>query len=127
MSKLFGSSLMVSVSAALAVVVFASPASGGSDADSNTHASKGTSVSVRDDVFSPRSLTVARGAKVTWRWRGQNPHNVKFRKVPSGASKRGTGTKTSGRFSRTFSKSGRYRYVCTIHESLGMKGSVSVK
>jgi plastocyanin len=69
-------------------------------------------------------VKVSTGGKVTWKWRGSNPHNVKFRRVPKGASRRGSKTITSGRFSRTFKKSGTYRYVCTIHEDLGMKGSV---
>lgn len=83
-------------------------------------------VSIRDDVFSPRSASVSRDDRVVWRWRGDNPHNVRFRKVPRGASKRGSDTQSSGRFARTFDKRGTYRYVCTIHEDLGMKGSVNV-
>jgi plastocyanin len=77
--------------------------------------------------FRPRNATVSRSDKVVWRWRGDNPHNVRFRRVPSGASRRGSDTQSSGRFARTFSKRGRYRYVCTIHEDIGMKGSVSVE
>lgn len=84
-------------------------------------------VSVRDNLFSPRSTTVSRGAKVTWIWKGQNDHNVTFRKVPRGTSKRGSGTKASGRFTRSFSKRGRYSYVCTIHVGFGMRGSVVAK
>jgi plastocyanin len=115
--------LIAAVTAAVAVASAASPASGGPDARSS-QASDSERVSVRDDRFSPSSVRVSRGGKVTWRWRGDNPHNVRFRKVPTGASKRGSDTQTSGRFARTFRKSGRYRYVCTIHEDLGMKGSV---
>ena len=115
--------LLVPVVAMLTVALGVAPASGGPSAES----SETKRVSVRDDVFSPRSVEVARNGKVVWRWRGDNPHNVRFRKAPRGASKRGSDTQSSGRFARTFSKSGRYRYVCTIHEDLGMKGSVSVK
>jgi plastocyanin len=84
-------------------------------------------VSVRDDVFSPRAARVARGGKVVWLWKGDNPHNVRFRRVPAGARRpRGSSTKESGRFARTFSRRGTYRYVCTIHEDLGMRGRVVV-
>ena len=110
----------------LAAVLLVSPASGGRGKPQGT-ASKGTSVSVKDDFFSPKTKRVSSGTKVTWRWRGSDPHNVKFRKVPSGASRRGSDTQSSGRFSRTFRKRGRYRYVCTIHESVGMTGSIRVE
>jgi plastocyanin len=123
MKTIFRPRLLVPVIAMLTVALGVAPASGGPSAGS----SKSVGVSVKDNAFSPRSVEVARGGKVVWRWKGANPHNVKFRKVPSGASKRGSKTQSSGRFARTFTKRGRYRYVCTIHVALGMKGSVSVK
>jgi plastocyanin len=99
------------------------PALGGQGAESS--ATK--RVSVRDDVFSPRNIRVASRDKVIWRWRGDNPHNVRFRSVPGGASRRGSDTVSSGRFARTFRQRGRYRYVCTIHADIGMRGSVRVE
>ena len=81
-------------------------------------------VSVKDDFFSPKTVRVAVRGTVTWRWRDEGVHNVVFRKVPSGASKRRSTTRTAGKFTRSFRKRGTYRYVCTIHEDLGMKGSV---
>ena len=69
-------------------------------------------------------MHVAVGGKVRLSWSGSNDHNVKFRKVPKGASKKGAGFRTSGSFTRSFSKRGTYRYVCTIHEAAGMKGTV---
>ena len=123
MRTLFRPRLLVPAIAMLAVTLGVAPASGGPGAEPSKVETK--RVSVRDDFFSPRSVGVARNGKVVWRWKGSNPHNVRFRKAPSGASKRGSETQSSGRFARTFSKSGRYRYVCTIHEDLGMKGSVN--
>jgi plastocyanin len=112
----------------LAVVVIVAglavtPAFGGPTAQS----SKTKSVSVRDDAFSPKRVSISRNGKVVWRWRGSNEHNVRFRKVPNGASKRGSKLQSSGRFARTFKSRGTYRYVCTIHEDLGMKGTVEVQ
>jgi plastocyanin len=107
---------------AAAALVLA-PASGGSGAVGAST----KRVSVRDSVFTPRSTTVSRGDKVVWRWKGELDHNVRFRKVPSGASKRGSLTQSSGRFARTFKNRGTYRYVCTIHEDSGMKGTVHVE
>jgi plastocyanin len=117
--------LLIATVAALAAALLASPASGGPGKPGS--ASKRTSVSVKDDFFSPKSKRVSAGTTVVWRWRGSDPHNVKFRKVPKGASRRGSDTQSSGRFSRTLRKRGRYSYVCTIHEDLGMTGSVRVE
>jgi plastocyanin len=122
MRKLLKLSPVVLV-AALAAPILVSPAAGDSDAKS----ARTERVSVRDDRFSPKSLSVRRRTKVVWRWRGDNPHNVRFRRVPSGASKRGSETQTSGRFARTLRDRGRYRYVCTIHEDIGMTGSIRVR
>src|SRR4029453_7432980 len=123
MRRLVKPRLLVPVMMVLPLVLWAAPASGGPRAPS----SKTKSVSVRDDVFSPKRVAVGRNGKVVWRWKGGNAHNVKFRSVPKGASKRGSNLQSSGRFARTFSKRGTYRYVCTIHEALGMKGTVSVQ
>ena len=78
-------------------------------------------VSIKDDFFSPKRVNVAVGGKVRWSWKGSNDHNVTFRKVPKGASKKGAGTRNKGTFTRSFGKRGTYSYVCTIH---GMKGTV---
>jgi plastocyanin len=117
MRKVLKLTPVVLAAAALVVSLVASPAGGKST----------ERVSVRDDVFSPRSDRVSSGTKIVWRWRGDNPHNVRFRRVPDGASKPKSETQTSGRFARTFRKRGRYTYVCTIHEDLGMKGSLRVR
>ena len=85
-------------------------------------------VSIRDDFFSPKRITISAGDKVKWTWRESDDHNVRFRKVPRGVStKPGSRTQFSGTFTRKFRKRGTYRYVCTIHEDLGMTGSVKVE
>ena len=81
-------------------------------------------VAVKDNFFEPRSVNIHKGDRVTWVWRGENPHNVTFVKVPKGAGKRGAETRTTGRWSRTFRKRGLYKYVCTIHA--GMRGTIDV-
>ncbi len=90
--------------------------------------SKTRGVSVRDDFFSPKRATIRAGDRVKWTWREQGDHNVRFRRVPAGAGRKpGERTKSSGTFSRRFTRRGTYRYVCTIHEDLGMTGSVKVE
>jgi plastocyanin len=82
-------------------------------------------VLVQDNFFEPRSTQVQEGGRVTWSWRGMNRHNVAFTKVPAGASRRGSRTRTDGRWKRTFHKPGVYRYVCRLWA--GMRGTVTVR
>jgi plastocyanin len=118
-SKVKKLALLAIAGAAALMLVTGGPAAG----DSAT-AAKGKRVSIKDDLFSPKTIQVGVGGKVTWVWKGSNSHNVTFRKVPRGGGKRSSTTKSSGRFARTFKKRGTYRYVCTIHQSIGMKGTV---
>ena len=115
--------LLLTGMAAALVLVQASFASGGA----RSAATK--SVSVRDDFFRAKRVTIHSGDRVKWTWRNtQGDHNVRFRKVPRGVStKPGSTTKAGGTFVRKFRKRGTYRYVCTIHEDLGMTGSVKVE
>jgi plastocyanin len=114
--------LLAGIVAATAGAVLIVPAQ--LQADSSAGASATKRVSVRDDFFSPRRVSLAVGDRVRWTWRGDNEHNVRFRRAPRGASKRGAGFRTRGSFSRSFSKRGTYRYVCTLHEDAGMRGTV---
>jgi len=80
---------------------------------------------VEDNFFSARSLTVAAGDTVRWVWRGNNRHNVAFKRVPKGAGRRGATARRKGRWQRTFHEAGTYRYVCTLFT--GMRGSITVE
>jgi plastocyanin len=76
-------------------------------------------VSVKDNVFSPKSLSVSKGTTVKWTWRGRAAHNVTFR---GSAHSR---TQTSGSYSHKFSNKGTFAYRCTIHA--GMVGAIRVR
>jgi plastocyanin len=73
--------------------------------------------------FSPKSLTVKKGTKVSWNWTGGLPHNVT---VTSGPVKFHSKTQMSGSYSHLFARKGTYKLVCTIHKSLGMKMTIKV-
>jgi plastocyanin len=75
-------------------------------------------VSVKDNFFSPKSLTVSKRTTVKWSWKGRAPHNVTFRTVHSS-------TKRSGTYSLKFNRAGSFSYKCTIHP--GMTGKITVK
>jgi plastocyanin len=121
----FRSMLLVLPVAAVFAVLAIWPAAGGAGTARDAKAKR---VSVKDFRFSPKNVHVSRGGRVTWIWRGQNDHNVRFTKVPSGASRpKGSPTETNGRITRKFTKRGTYRYVCTLHVSTdGMRGTVVV-
>jgi len=92
-------------------------------AGSSEHAAAGRSVVLKNIAFSPAKLTVARGARVTFRFQdGGTNHNVTSR----GAKRfKNSPTKGSGTYAVRFTKAGVYRYECTLHP--GMKGSITVK
>ena len=80
---------------------------------------------VHDDHFHPAGLTVARGAAVTWRWVGENQHDLRFRRSRGLRRVAGSRARTAGSVRRTFRKRGKYRYLCTLHA--GMTGRVRVR
>jgi plastocyanin len=69
-------------------------------------------VSVKDSYFGPAKLTIVKGTKVRWAWKGRERHNVA---VASGPSTFRAGTRKTGHFEHTFKKRGSYQIVCTIH------------
>jgi plastocyanin len=82
------------------------------------HAGTTKTVSVKNNAFSPSSVSVKKGGKVAWKWtQGGVSHNVK----PAGG---GSGSRTTSKkgytFTKKFSKAGTFRYVCTLHSSMKM-------
>jgi plastocyanin len=80
-------------------------------------ASSGKTVNVGDNYYGPKSLTVSKGTKVTWKWIGVLRHNVVVHTGPSAFSSK---TQVRGSYSHTFTKKGTYQLVCTIHKSMKM-------
>ena len=102
-----------------------------------TQASRGV-VGMSDMGFLPATTTINAGEKVTWTNTSQVSHNVIADpgravipidvKLPAGAIPFGSGMLQPGQtFSRIFDVPGIYRYVCTLHETSGMKGIIIVK
>jgi plastocyanin len=98
------------------------------------------SVSMTDDpyVFQPATVTVPAGATVIWTNDGSDPHTVTADPnsavkagdvaLPSGAVAWDSGPLSSGQmYSRVLSVPGMYNYVCTIHETRGMVGTIVVR
>jgi plastocyanin len=97
------------------VLVFA--ACGGDDDDAAP--SEPGVVIVDDNVFKPKTITVAPGDTVTWRFEGASAHNVSFEDDEASELMK------DGEYERTFDEAGSFDYVCTVHP--GMSGSVDVE
>jgi plastocyanin len=83
------------------------------------------SVKIGDNYFVKKggaTVSVAKGTKVKWNFSGANPHNVT---VNSGPAKFHSPTKDSGSYSRTLSRAGTYKIVCTVHSGMRMTLKVS--
>jgi plastocyanin len=84
-------------------------------------ASGGPVVRVTNFDFKPRTVTIQKGGRVTWR-NVQGRHTVTFRngsfdRVISGEQ----------RVSKTFRNRGTFRYFCRFHQSLDQRGKVIVE
>ena len=78
------------------------------------------SVVLRHNRFSPSKIVAHRGDTVTWLWRdGKVQHNV-----VSNSFHGLLNPKSSGSFTKRFTRSGSYPYFCTIHA--GMTGTIVV-
>lgn len=79
-------------------------------------------VSIQDNKFVDRTVTIGAGGTVTWRHDGEVPHNLIAAAFDSGLMDSGE------TFSFTFSTPGTYQYECTIHTlPRPMSGTVVVK
>jgi plastocyanin len=115
--------------AALALVTLAG--SGGSPSTSAAEAAAPTpsptaggpaTVALRNVAFSPRSITVRTGQKLTWTNRERVPHNVV---ATAGARFGSTNLLQNQSFSFRATRPGTIQYVCTLHQ--GMTGTIVVK
>ncbi len=105
----------------LLAAVFALPAQGAKQ--------QAKTVGVIDYAFTPKRLTVRPGTKIVWKWDAANsaPHDVKLYAAPKGVKKFTSPTATAGiTFSKTLSRKGTYKLLCTYHENV-MRGVIVVK
>ena len=91
--------------------------------------------SATEYAFEPANITVAPGTLVRFELTGSIPHNVEFKKGPSGtdlgAARMGPFLLVKGQtyevmIDARFSV-GTHDYVCTPHEMMGMKGTITVQ
>lgn len=76
-------------------------------------------------TYAPAVIRVEPGTTVRWRWTGNGGlHDVAFVDADVNTPPRGEQGET---FAHTFAESGEYRYECTPHTSVGMRGVVIVE
>jgi plastocyanin len=80
-----------------------------------THAGTSRTVKVDDFAFSPASLAVKAGTKVTWRFQDSATHNVTVRRGPVKFHSKDI---RRGSYSRTLTRQGTYKLVCSIHPDM---------
>jgi len=80
-------------------------------------------IGVKNFDFTPEGQTVGVGDTVTWTF---NDEGHTTTSVPGQGEKWDSGVEDKGgKFTKTFSKPGKFQYVCTPHESF-MKGTITV-
>jgi plastocyanin len=82
----------------------------------------GGTVKASNFNFKPRTITIQKGQKVTWK-RVNGRHTVTFVK----GSYDKTLNKAHPRRARTFKRRGTFKYYCRFHRALGMRGKVVVQ
>ncbi|MBV9332588.1 MAG: cupredoxin family copper-binding protein [Candidatus Eremiobacteraeota bacterium] len=79
------------------------------------------SVEIKNDAFSPKTLTITAGQTVTFTNDDDDAHTV----TATDGSFDSKGLDTNGRWNHVFAKLGTYTYFCELHPF--MKGTIIVK
>ena len=87
-----------------------------------------TSVKVGDNYFvrptGVPTVTVDKGTRVKWVWKGESLHNVRS---VSGPARVRSESMTSGSYAKRMRKRGNYTIICTIHGGGDQKMKLVVK
>jgi plastocyanin len=93
---------------------------------STTGGAKASAVTLKDIAINPASITVKKGATVTWTNEDSVGHDVTSTGGPAKFKSGSSGGMAMGdTFKHTFTTPGTYKYVCTVHPN--MKGTVVVR
>jgi plastocyanin len=89
----------------------------------------GSEVSMKDIAFDPSEITVNKGDTVTWTNDEAIGHDVTKTGGPGPDFSSGDpgGLSEGDTFEQTFDTPGTIEYVCQVHESQGMTGTITVK
>jgi len=105
----------------LLIALLAVAALGCSDGPTDNDDTPIGDIIVRNNFFDPGNFVATAGDEVVWAWSASAAtHNITFEDDAPGSP-----SQSSGTFARTFTATGEYPYLCTIHGA-AMSGTVSV-
>jgi plastocyanin len=81
-------------------------------------------IGVSDYKFTPVTQSIAVGDKVVWNFENDGHTSTSAPGQAQSWDSQGKGAGTT--FEKTFTKPGRFQYICTPHETFGMKGTIVV-
>jgi plastocyanin len=87
-------------------------------------------IEVADNFYNPKKLTVNLRSRITWVWTDESAdvHDVKLVSGPKGFKKFQTEPGSAGfTYSKTLTKPGTYRFICTLHEEDNMRMTIVVR
>ena len=87
-------------------------------------------IEVVDNFYSPRKLTVNLKSRINWVWTDESAdvHDVKLISAPKGFKKFQTEPGSAGyTYSKTLTKPGVYKFICTLHEEDNMRMTITVR
>ena len=120
---------VVAIALAGAVALAAAPALAGSPRAAVRKPQK-KKVDVVDNYYNPKKLTVNLRSKITWVWTDESAdvHDVKLVSGPKGFKKFQTEPGSAGfTYSKTLTKPGTYKFICTFHEEDNMRMTIVVR
>jgi plastocyanin len=91
------------------------------NAAARPHEAPPYAIEIKDFAFSPRTLTIPVGAKVTWTNKDEEPHKV----VEVNTTFTSQPLDTDGNFTYQFNTPGTYEYFCALHPR--MTGKIIVQ
>lgn len=104
------------------------PLYGSQTNNSSSNSSSGSqstgTINIRNMIFTPSQITVAKGGTVTWTNNDTTTHTVEDDLSNVGGPASGD-IPPGGKYSFTFNKTGSFQYHCRIHPS--MRGTIVVK
>ena len=113
-----------------AAVVAAAPAAAGVLDAGRLRKPQKRTVEVADNFYSPKKLTVNLKSRITWNWTDEaaDVHDVKLTSAPKGFKKFQTEPGSAGfTYSKTLTKPGTYKFICTFHEEDNMRMTIVVR
>lgn len=126
-----GGKAVVAVTLALGGAGVVAGASGAVDgpADAPSASAAATkNVKVADNFYEPKRLTVPKGTTIKWKWSRLNAesHDVYLYERPKGAPRFNSApAATHFTYQRKLDKPGVYKVLCTFHEGMNMRITVS--